>query len=197
MSGVRSFSRLAVYCASSNETLDRYGAAAFEVGRTLAQRGIGVVYGGGRVGLMGQVADGALSAGGEVIGVIPRKLERLELAHQGCTRLEVVETMHERKLRMAELADGFIALPGGWGTWEELFEVVTWTQLGYHHKPVGVLNLHGYYDPLLAMVRRAIEEGFVRPMLRDLLCDDTDLGALIAKLEVAELPDIEKWIERP
>jgi uncharacterized protein (TIGR00730 family) len=193
----RVFGRLAVYCASSNLTLDRYGDAAYAVGKRLAELGIGVVYGGGRVGLMGRVADGALDHGGEVIGVIPRKLQALELGHHGCTRLEVVDTMHERKLRMAELADGFIALPGGWGTWEELFEVVTWTQLGYHHKPVGVLNVHGYYDPLLAMVEHAIGEGFVRPMLRGLLCHDRDLDGLIEAMRVAELPAIEKWLEGP
>lgn len=191
-----SFRRIAVYCASSNATVGRYGAAARSVGRRLAEQGIGVVYGGGRVGLMGQVADGALEAGGEVIGVIPSKLMDLELGHHGCTELIVVPSMHARKLRMAELSDAFIALPGGWGTWEELFEVVTWTQLGYHRKPCGVLNLDGYYDPILAMVDRALEQGFVRPELRDLLVQSEDLDALIERLSAAEVPDIERWIHR-
>ncbi len=193
---MRTFQRLAVYCASSNHTLPRYGEAAYAVGQRLAERGIGVVYGGGSVGLMGKVADGALDAGGEVIGVIPRKLLDLELGHTGC-ELVVVESMHERKAKMAELSDGFIALPGGWGTWEELFEVVTWTQLGYHHKPVGVLNLDGYYDPLQQMVSQALEQGFVRPILRDLLTFSLDIDALVDRLAEVELPGIERWIDNP
>ncbi|HMV67679.1 MAG TPA: TIGR00730 family Rossman fold protein, partial [Myxococcota bacterium] len=156
-----------------------------------------VVYGGGGAGLMGQVADGALSVGGEVIGVIPEKLMTLELGHRGCTRLEVVDGMHTRKRRMAELGDAFLALPGGWGTWEELFEAVTWTQLGYHAKPCGVLDAHGYYEPMAAMVARAIDDGFVRPLLRDLLLFDTDLDRLLDRMAAAELPALERWIDQP
>ena len=193
----REFRRIAVYCASSDRTVPVYGDRAFDVGRKLAEHGIGLVYGGGSVGLMGKVADGALSAGGEVIGVIPEKLQALELGHAGCTELRVVSSMHERKLMMAELADGFVALPGGWGTWEELFEVVTWTQLGYHTKPCGVLNLDGYYDPLLEMVRTAMKQGFVRPILNELLVADHDMDALLAKMSEATLPPIEQWIATP
>lgn len=190
------FRRVAVYCASSDRTLGRYGDAAFDAGRTLASRGMGVVYGGGSVGLMGRVADGALSVGGEVIGVIPQRLQDLELGHKGVT-LEVVDSMHARKARMADLSDAFIALPGGWGTWEELFEVVTWTQLGYHRKPCGVLDIGGFYAPLRAMVTRAIDEGFVRPMLKDLLVFDDDLDRLLATMAAADLPEIERWIGKP
>jgi hypothetical protein len=186
-----------VYCASSNHTVAKYGDAAFSVGVCLADRGIGVVYGGGSVGLMGKVADGALSRGGEVIGVIPEKLQALELGHDGCTELIVVDSMHTRKQTMADLSDGFLALPGGWGTWEELFEVTTWTQLGYHHKPVGVLNVHGYYDPLLQMVRNALREGFVRPVLAELLCHHHELDALLEMMATVELPALERWIDDP
>lgn len=193
---MRTLSRVAVYCGSANTPVATYGEAAFQVGVSLARRGIGVVYGGGRVGLMGKVADGALSAGGEVIGVIPERLMQLEVGHKGCTELHVVPSMHARKAKMAELSDAFVALPGGWGTWEELFEVVTWTQLGYQQKPAGVLNLGGYYDPLQAMVTRALEEGFVRPMLADLLVFGDDFGALLARMATAELPPIERWIDK-
>ena len=192
----RTFKRVAVYCASSDATLARYGDAAFEVGATLAKRGIGVVYGGGRVGLMGRVADGALSQGGEVIGVIPELLLKLELGHTGCTELIVVDGMHTRKTKMAALSDAFLALPGGWGTWEEMFEAVTWTQLGYHSKPSGVLNLHGFYDPMKQMVDRALEEGFVRPMLRDLLLFGTSVEELLERMAEVELPAIERWIHK-
>lgn len=194
---MRSFGRVCVYCASSDATLDRYGDAARAVGRTLAERGIGVVYGGGCVGLMGALADAALEAGGEVIGVIPERLQALEVGHTGCTELHIVDSMHTRKARMAELSDAFIALPGGWGTWEELFEVTTWTQLGYHRKPVGVLDVDGYYAPLRAMVTQALEQGFVRPMLKDLLTFDDDLDRLLARMASADLPDIAQWIHTP
>lgn len=193
----RTFRRIAVYCSSSDRVLDRYGAFASSVGRRLAERGVGVVYGGGRVGLMGQVADGALGAGGEVIGVIPERLQELELGHTGCTRLEVVDTMHTRKARMAELSDAFIALPGGWGTWEELLEVTTWTQLGYHAKPVGVLDHDGYYGPLQRMVDAALEQGFVRTELSEMLCFDDDLDRLLARMADADLPPIERWLDAP
>jgi hypothetical protein len=191
----RPFRRVAVYCASADAALPRYGALAREVGRGLAERGIGVVYGGGRVGLMGAVADAALQAGGEVIGVIPRRLLDLELGHAGCTELFVVDTMHERKTRMAELSDAFLALPGGWGTWEELFEVVTWTQLGYHQKPAAVLDAHGYYAPLRAMVQRALDDGFVRPLFQDLLVFADDLDGALRRMREVDLPDLHKWIQ--
>lgn len=191
---MRSFGRVAVYCASADAAVPRYGAAVAEVGRRLAELGVGVVYGGGRVGLMGALADAALAAGGEVIGVIPEKLMTLELGHRGCTRLEVVQTMHERKARMAELADAFLALPGGWGTWEELFEVVTWTQLGYHRKPVGVLDVDGFYAPLRQMVDAALDQGFIRPAVAEILSFDDDLDRLLAAMSRADLPDLERWL---
>jgi uncharacterized protein (TIGR00730 family) len=185
---------VAVYCASADAAVPRYGAAVAAVGRGLAERGIGIVFGGGRVGLMGALADAALAAGGEVIGVIPEKLMTLELGHGGCTRLEVVQTMHERKARMADLSDAFLALPGGWGTWEELFEVVTWTQLGYHRKPVGVLDVDGFYAPLRQMVGAALEQGFIRPAVGEILSFDDDLGRLLDTMARADLPDLERWL---
>lgn len=178
-----------VFCGSSDNVSDSYRVGARAVGTELAQRGICVVFGGGSVGLMGEVADAAMAAGGEVVGVIPRKLEQFELGHQGITRLEVVQDMHTRKARMANLSDAFVALPGGWGTWEELFEAVTWTQLGYHKKPVGVLNIDGYYDHLIAFIDHACAEGFVRPHLRHLLAHADEIGPLLAALERMEIPD--------
>lgn len=178
-----------VFCGSSNEVSEHYKAAARTVGTALANRGLGVVFGGGSVGLMGEIANAAMAAGGTVVGVIPRKLQDYELGHAGITRLEVVRDMHERKARMAALSDAFIALPGGWGTWEELFEAVTWTQLGYHKKPVGVLNVDGYYDHLIAFIDHAADEGFVRPHLRHLLAHADDIDALLeifAKMEIPE-----------
>jgi len=192
---VRSFQRVAVYCASADATVPRYGEMARGVGRRLAERGIGVVYGGGRVGLMGCLAEGALAAGGEVIGVIPERLMTLELGNERSTRLEIVPDMHRRKARMAELADAFIALPGGWGTWEELFEVVTWTQLGYHKKPVGVLDHDGFYAPLRALVSSAFDQGFVRPAVQEILSFDEDLDRLLETMARAWLPDVEAWLQ--
>lgn len=193
----RRFGRIAVYCASSDRTVERYGAAAAAVGRHLAEQGVGIVYGGGSVGLMGVVADAALAAGGEVIGVIPERLQALELGHTGCTRLEVVDTMHERKARMAELSDAFLALPGGWGTWEELFEAVTWTQLGYHRKPIGVLDVDGYYAPIRDLLARALEDGFVRPSVAPILSVDDDLERLLDTMARATWPGIRRWLAEP
>ena len=193
----RSFKRIAVYCGASSNVDPKWLALAFDVGAALATRGLGVVYGGGRVGLMGAVADGALSKNGEVIGVIPKKLLDHELGHTGCTRLEVVETMHERKARMAELADGFIALPGGFGTLEETFEVVTWSQLDYHRKPVGLLDADGFYQGLVRFVDHAMEAGFIRPFHRTILSDAPDLDALLARMAEAELVGTEGWLRTP
>ncbi|MBX2854795.1 MAG: TIGR00730 family Rossman fold protein [Rhodobacteraceae bacterium] len=155
--------RLCVFCGSRPGTDPDYAAAAVEMGRLLARRGVGLVYGGGRVGLMGVVADAAMSAGGEVIGVIPRALAEREIEHRGLTENHIVETMHERKALMAELSDGFVALPGGAGTLEEIFEQWTWVQLGIHDKPCGFLNVKGYYDPLKAMVDLMTKQGFLQP----------------------------------
>ena len=174
--------RIAIYCGSASPADPVYIESARMVGRSLAQRGIGLVYGGGRLGLMGAVADAALAAGGEVIGVIPVALRDAEVAHPGCTELHIVETMHERKARFTDLSDGFIAIPGGVGTLEELWEAVSWAQLGYHAKPVGLLNVAGYYDHLIAFVATMAETGFVRPQHRDILLVDEDLDALLAKM---------------
>jgi hypothetical protein len=153
------------------------------MGSLLARQGIGLVYGGGRVGLMGALADAALKGGGEVVGVIPEALMARELGHTGLTRLEVVGSMHDRKARMAELSDGFAALPGGYGTLEELFEVVTWAQLGLHDKPVGLLNVAGYFDPLLALLGAADREGFVPPANRGVLLHSSDPEHLLSLLQ--------------
>ncbi|MBB3982914.1 hypothetical protein GGR44_002594 [Sphingobium fontiphilum] len=155
--------RLAVYCGSATPADLTYIDAARHVGRTLAQRGIGVVYGGGRLGLMGAVADAALEAGGEVIGVIPQALVGAEVAHKGCSQLHVVETMHQRKQMFTDLSDGFVTLPGGVGTMDELWEAISWAQLGYHKKPVGLLNVAGFYDQLIGFNRHMTQVGFIRP----------------------------------
>lgn len=193
---MRTFQRICVYCGSSTGR-DIYVEAARGLGRFLADRGIGVVYGGGRVGLMGVLADAALEAGGEVYGVIPDKLQGLELGHDGLTELFVTDSMHARKLIMAQLADAFVAMPGGYGTLEELFEVTTWTQLEYHRKPVGLLNVEGYYDPLIAHLQHAADEGFIRPLHRDLVQSAATPAALLEALAVVELPSVGQWIDRP
>ncbi len=176
------FKRICVYCGSSSDVAERYLEGAREMGRCLVEREIAVVFGGGRTGMMGAVADAALEAGGEVYGVIPEQLKDLELAHDGLTELHVVDSMHTRKVKMAELSDGFVALPGGWGTIEEVFEITTWTQLGYHHKPVGLLNAHGYYDGLVSFLAHAADEGFIRPQHRRLIQTGTSPAALIDQL---------------
>lgn len=175
--------RVSVFCGSNSGAHPSYAEAARGVGEHLARRGIGVVYGGGRVGLMGHVADAALRAGGEVIGVIPETLFSREVAHEGLTQLFVVHSMHERKARMAELSDAFMALPGGLGTLEELCEVLTWAQLRIHVKACGILNVERYYDPLLALFDHAVREGFVRKEHRALVIDDADPARLIERLE--------------
>jgi uncharacterized protein (TIGR00730 family) len=186
--------RICVFCGSSVGSHPAYAAAARELGRTLAERAIGVVFGGGKVGLMGVLADAALAAGGEVIGVIPEALVAHEIAHDGLTELRVVRSMHERKTLMADLADGFIALPGGYGTFEEFFEAVTWTQLGIHKKPCGLLNVDGYYDALLRLLDRAVADGFVREANRSLVLDAPDLPTLLEKLEALRPAAAESWI---
>ncbi len=170
---------LCVYCGSRDGLDPAHLAAAREVGRQIGERGWRLVYGGGSTGLMGAVADAALSAGAEVIGIIPSKLIARELGHGGVTELQVVETMHERKERMARQSDAFLALPGGIGTMEEIFEVWTWRQLGYHHKALGLLNVAGYYDPLLDFVERAQDSGFLWPDVKALLRTDVDVTRLL------------------
>ena len=174
--------RLAVYCGSALPADPVYVESARQVGRTLAGRGIGVVYGGGRRGLMGAVADAALEAGGEVIGVIPEALVHAEVAHQGCTELHVVQTMHQRKALFTDLSDGFITLPGGVGTMDELWEAISWAQLGYHAKPVGLLNVSSFYDQLIAFNRHMIDTGFIRLQHADILVHADSIEALLDKM---------------
>jgi hypothetical protein len=188
--------RICVFCGSSVGSRSEYAAAARELGQTLAQRGCGVVFGGGKVGLMGVLADAALAAGGEVIGVIPEALVAREIAHENLTELRVVHSMHERKTLMADLADGFIALPGGYGTFEEFFEAVTWAQLGIHKKPCGLLNTNGYYDTLLAQLDHAVSEGFIREANRSLVLDAPDVPKLLEKLTAFRSTAGELWISR-
>ena len=175
--------RIAVYCGSATPEDSTYIEAAAHVGKTLAERGIGVVYGGGRLGLMGAVADSALKAGGEVIGVIPEALRGAEVAHLGCTELHVVDNMHQRKQMFTDLSDGFINLPGGVGTMDELWEAVSWSQLGYHNKPVGLLNIAGYYDHLIKFTRHMADVGFVREQHKNILLIDDRLDGLLGKME--------------
>lgn len=186
--------RVCVFCGSNPGFDPAYLRSAEEMGRAMAARGIGLVYGGGNVGLMGKVADTVMAAGGEVIGIIPEGLMRREVGHTEVTELHVVRTMHERKKMMADRADAFVALPGGLGTWEEFCEVLTWTQLGIHAKPGGVLNVLGYYDPLLAMFDRAVEDGFVRAEHRALALTETDPERLLDRLASWEAPTVPKWI---
>jgi hypothetical protein len=193
---MHTLSRIAVFCASSDAVVPRYGAFARAVGRGLAERGIGVVYGGGRTGLMGQVADGALEAGGEVTGVIPEKLMTLELGHTGCTRLEIVGSMHARKTRMAALADGFIALPGGVGTLEELFEVWTWVHLGLHHKPCALLDVAGFYSGLARFLDHVDGEGFLRVGVREMLLVERDPAQLLTAMRAWRAPPLPAQLTR-
>lgn len=166
------------------------------MGKVIAHYRLGLVYGGGNIGLMGTVADAALAAGGEVIGVIPQSLVDKELAHRGLTKLHVVHSMHDRKAMMAELSDAFIALPGGYGTLEEFCEVLTWAQLGFHRKPCGLLNVGGFYDPFLAQIDHAIKSRFIRPEHRNLITVETHPGTMLRHLAQTHPPAVHKWIDR-
>jgi len=190
----RQISRLCVFCGSNHGVRTAYAGAARELGRLLAVEGITLVYGGGRVGLMGETADAALESGGEVIGVIPRALDTKELAHRGVTEMHVVETMHERKALMADLADGFISLPGGLGTFDETFEILTWAQLGIHQKPCGLLNLEGYFDELISFLNHAVGEQFVKPQHRELVLVETEPSPLLKRMRSYKSTVTEKWI---
>ena len=174
--------RLAVYCGSASPADPRYIELAREVGAVLAGRGIGVVYGGGRLGLMGAVAAGALDAGGEVIGIIPEALAGSEVANNDCTELHIVSGMHERKQRFTDLSDGFVTIPGGVGTMDELWEAISWAQLGYHTKPVGLLNAFGFYDHLIAFNRQMADVGFVRPAHQGIMIADESLDKLLERM---------------
>ena len=184
------FRSIAVFCGSSDAVNPAYKSAAHSLGVLLGEEGIEVVYGGGKVGLMGALADGALAVGGSVIGVIPHKLMNLELGHRGCTELITTDGMHVRKKMMSDRAEAFIAMPGGYGTMEELFEAVTWTQLNYQDKPVGLLNIRGYFDPMLAWLDHAVEEGFVGPQHRNLMVSHTDPAALLAAMAEVRFPSL-------
>ena len=188
--------RICVFCGSSIGNQPAYREAAVILGGLLATRGIGLVYGGGNVGLMGVIADAVLAGGGKVTGVIPRSLAEREIAHTGVTDLRVVDTMHARKALMADLADAFIAMPGGVGTFEEFFEAVTWTQLGVHRKPCGLLNAGGFYSPLAAFIDQAVSEGFIKPVHRASIVVDDNPERLLDSLGRIELPDVPKWIRR-
>jgi uncharacterized protein (TIGR00730 family) len=185
---------ICVFCGSSPGNDPAYAEAASRLGRILAERDTTLVYGGGHVGLMGVVADAALGAGGDVIGVMPRSLVDREIGHTGLTKLHVVGSMHERKALMSELSDGFVALPGGNGTLEEFFEVLTWAQLGEHGKPCGLLNVAGYYDPLLAVFDRMVNRAFLKEEHRNLVLVEEDAKSLLERFEGYEPPKTVKWI---
>ena len=186
--------RICVYCGSNPGANPAYAEAARELGRELAARGLGLVYGGAKVGVMGAVAEGVLQAGGSAIGVIPHFFVTKEVAHDGLDELIVVSSMHERKARMAELSNGFIALPGGWGTIEEIFEMLTWAQLGHHQKPCGLLNVDAYYDELSAFFEKAIREQFVKEEFRPMMMMDDLPARLIDRFESYVAPQVKKWI---
>ena len=188
--------RLCVFCGSNSGAAPEYGLTAAELGAALARRGIGLVYGGSNVGLMGTLADAALAGGGEVIGVIPHSLVIREVAHRGLTDLRVVETMHQRKALMADLADGFIALPGGYGTFDELCEILTWAQLGIHSKPVGLLNVLGYWDPFLKFLDHSVEAGFLRLAHRGLLEARAGVEEILEVVTGAKaIAPVSKWMD--
>lgn len=186
--------RIAVYCASNDGTRPEYLERARLLGTLMAHRGLSVVYGGGRVGLMGALADAALAAGGEVIGVMPHGLVQREVAHHGLTDLRVVDSMHERKAMIAELADAFITLPGGLGTLEEFFETWTWAQLGVHRKPIGLFNVAGYWAPLLTLLEHVDTEGFLRGSPRDWLIVGDDAATMLTDLQTFHAPMVRRWL---
>jgi uncharacterized protein (TIGR00730 family) len=185
-----------VFCGSSLGNSPAYLRSAKDLGALIAARGLKLVYGGASVGLMGAVADAALAAGGEVEGVLPKALEEKELAHRGLSRLHVVSSMHERKAKMADLSDGFIALPGGAGTLEEIFEIWTWAQLGFHRKPAGFLDVNGYFAGLRTFIDHAVGEGFMRTAHRDILTFSTKGEDLLEAMAAYEAPSIPKWINK-
>ena len=189
-------SSVCVFCGSNGGADPAYLDAAARTGRALAQRGLRLVYGGGKVGMMGAIADAALEAGGAVVGVIPQQIFDLEIGHEGVDDLRVVGSMHERKALMADLCDAFVALPGGIGTFEELFEVFTWAQLGLHRKPLGLLDVAGYYAPLEAMLDHAVDQRFLRPQTRAMLVRDDSLDALLERFADWRPPTLQKWIDR-
>lgn len=189
--------RICVFCGSNPGKGRRYRAAAVKLGRALADRGIGLVYGGGRVGLMGTIADAVLKRGGEAVGVIPEDLVKKELAHSGLTDLRVVGSMHERKALMARLSDGFIAMPGGFGTLDEFCEILTWAQLGLHQKPCGILDVDGYFDPFMKFVDHSVARGFIRAEHRDLILQSARPDVLLDGFASYAPVNLDKWLKRP
>lgn len=189
--------QVCIFCGSYPGTQPVYMTAAHAMGMGLAKRNLGLVYGGGRVGLMGAVADGALAGSGKVTGVIPQSLVDRELAHTGLSELRVVASMHQRKAMMAEIADAFIALPGGFGTLDELFEIITWAQLGIHNKPVALLNIKGYFDPLVHFIEHMATEGFIKPVHRQAVLVKDDVDTLLDTIVAYQPPQLEKWIDNP
>jgi uncharacterized protein (TIGR00730 family) len=191
---VRQIQRLCVFCGSSSGARPIYAAAATQLGQELVRSKIALVFGGGRVGLMGILADSVLAAGGQAIGVMPRALVEKEIAHTSLTELHVVESMHQRKALMADLADAFLLLPGGFGSWEEFCEVLTWLQLGIHRKPCAILNVAGYYDGLLSLADHALAEGFLRPTHREMVIVEKDPQVVLSLLTNASIPSEVKWV---
>jgi len=185
---------ICVYCGSNPGRITDYRKAARSLGHELAGRNLGLVYGGSSVGVMGAVADAILECGGKAIGVIPHALATKEISHHGLNQLFVVDSMHERKAKMAELSDGFVALPGGWGTIEEIFEMLTWAQLGFHEKPCGLLNVAGYYNHLFTFLENAIEEQFVKPEYRPMIMMDDSAASLLQRFSDYRAPKVKKWI---
>jgi hypothetical protein len=196
LTGTATVKRVCVFCGSNAGTRPGYAAAARALGAALGRQGLGLVYGGGNVGLMGILADATLAAGAEAIGVIPEGLVAKELAHRRLTELRVVRSMHERKALMADLADAFLALPGGFGTLDELCEVLTWAQLGLHRKPCGLVDVEGYFRPLLAFFENAVAEGFVPAAHRGLLLTDADPERILDRLAAHVPPAVPKWLDR-
>jgi uncharacterized protein (TIGR00730 family) len=188
--------RICVFCGSNGGADPVFLETAGKVGEFLARENVELVFGGGRVGLMGRVADAVLANGGRVIGAIPEALAIKEVAHQGLTEIHIVDSMHERKALMAELADGFIALPGGFGTFEELCEIITWAQLGIHQKPCAVLNVNGFYDHLIAQIDLSVKQNFIRDEHRRLVLVESEIGRLYELMKNYEPPVIEKWIDK-
>jgi len=183
-----------VYCGSSPGKNPAYSLAAESLAKVMCERDIGLVYGGAAVGIMGAIANAVLESGGEAIGVIPKSLAIKEVAHRKLSELHVVASMHERKAMMAELADGFIALPGGWGTLEEIFEILTWAQLGFHEKPCALLNIEGYYDNLIRFLENSFEQQFVNQLCRPMLIEAHDPGALLDQFAAYRAPKVRKWV---
>lgn len=190
--------RICVYAGSNRGVREEYEQAARDLGRELVARQLGLVYGGGRVGLMGVLAESVSAGGGEVIGVMPRALFPQEVAYEGTTQFYEVKSMHERKALMADLSDGFIALPGGYGTYDELFEIITWAQLGIHAKPIGLLNAKGFFDPLLALIQHTSEEGFISPTHKDILIQKSTPADLLDYFAAYVPPSTQsKWTDPP